>query len=53
MISHTTINLRKEYILKPESKTLWEKIKNKTRYYVTLDTGKIIDETLGAKVDEI
>lgn len=47
-----TINLRKEYVLKPEFKTLWEKIKNKTRYYVILDTEKIIDETVKA-IDEL
>lgn len=40
-----TISLRKQYVLKPEFKALWEKIKNKTRYYVTLDTEKIIEET--------
>lgn len=34
--------LRKEFMLKPEFKELWEKIKHKTRYAVKVDTGKLI-----------
>jgi len=43
---HTTVSLRKEYILKPEFKELWERIKSKTRYYVTVDTPKLVEETV-------
>lgn len=38
--------LRKEYILKPEFKELWEKIRHKTRYTVKIDTKKVIDEVV-------
>ena len=40
--------LQKEYILKPEFKNLWEKIKHKTRYAVTVDTDKLINEVVEA-----
>lgn len=38
------INLRKEFLLKPEFKQLWDKIKNKTKYSVTVDSEKLIGE---------
>lgn len=38
--------LRKEYLLKPEFKELWENIKHKTRYTVKIDTQKLIDEVV-------
>ena len=38
--------LRKEYKLKPEFKKLWERIKHKTRYAVTIDTEKLISEVV-------
>lgn len=38
--------LRKEFTLKPEFKELWERIKYQTRYAVTIDTGKLIDDVL-------
>lgn len=38
--------LRKEYILKPEFKELWENIKHKTRYTVKIDTQKLIGEVI-------
>ena len=38
--------LRKEYKLKPEFKELWERIKHKTRYAVTIDTEKLIGEVV-------
>ena len=41
-----TSRLRKEYMLKPEFKNLWEKISRKTRYAVTLDTEKLLAEVL-------
>ena len=41
-----TATLRKEYILKPEFKELWEHIKHKTRYAVNVDTDQLIDEVV-------
>lgn len=38
--------LRKEFILKPEFQELWERIKHKTRYAVTIDTDKLISEVV-------
>ena len=38
--------LRKEYTLKPEFKELWERIKHKTRYAVTVDTELLIKEVI-------
>lgn len=38
----TTIKLRKSYMLKPEFKALWDKIKHKTQYAVQVDTAKLI-----------
>ena len=38
-----TATLRKEYILKPEFKELWEHIKHKTRYAVKVDTELLIN----------
>ena len=38
--------LQKEYKLKPEFKELWERIKHKTRYAVTIDTEKLIREVV-------
>lgn len=38
------INLRKEYLLKPEFKELWDKIKDKTKYSVEIDSERLIDE---------
>ena len=40
--------LRKEYTLKPEFRELWERIKHKTRYAVTVDTNKLIGEVVAA-----
>lgn len=41
-----TIKLRKAHMLKPEFKQLWERIRHKTRYAVTIDAGKLIDGVL-------
>ncbi len=41
-----TSKLRKRYILKPEFKALWEKIKHKTRYAVHIDTKKLIKDVI-------
>lgn len=38
--------LRKEYLLKPEFKALWERIKHKTRYAVHIDTPKLIADVV-------
>jgi type III restriction enzyme len=42
----TQIKLRKNFMLKPEFKALWDKIKHKTQYAVRVDTGKLIADTL-------
>ena len=42
----TTIKLRKSYMLKPEFKVLWEKIKHKTQYAVRVDSDKLIADVL-------
>ena len=39
-------HLRKEYLLKPEFKQLWERIKHKTRYAVHIDTPGLIASVL-------
>jgi type III restriction enzyme len=46
-----TIKLRKQFLLKPEFKELWEKIKHKTRYSVQIDTAKLVTDTVG-ELDE-
>lgn len=38
------IRLRKEMTLKPEFRELWERIKQKTRYTVEIDTERLIDD---------
>ncbi len=38
--------LRKEYLLKPEFKELWERIKHKTRYSVNIDSEKLIADVV-------
>ncbi len=38
--------LRKEYLLKPEFKELWERIKHKTRYVVKIDTENLLDDVV-------
>ena len=40
------IALRKKYLLKPEFKELWEKIKHRTRYAVTVDSPKLIADVI-------
>jgi type III restriction enzyme len=42
----TTLKLRKAYVLRPEFKQLWERIKQKTRYAVTIDPEKLIEDVL-------
>ncbi|HEX7594146.1 MAG TPA: DEAD/DEAH box helicase family protein, partial [Anaerolineae bacterium] len=38
--------LRKEFMLKPEFKELWERIKHKTRYAVKIDSEKLIADVI-------
>jgi type III restriction enzyme len=38
--------LRKEFVLKPEFKELWERIKYRTRYAVKIDTDKLIADVV-------
>ncbi|MBI3611382.1 MAG: DEAD/DEAH box helicase family protein [Nitrospirae bacterium] len=38
--------LRKQYILKPEFRELWERIKHKTRYAVKINTEKLLNEVV-------
>ena len=42
------IKLRKQWLLKPESKELWERIKHKTRYVVKIDTERLLAATVTA-----
>jgi type III restriction enzyme len=42
---------RKEYQLKPEFKELWERIKHKTRYLVSIDTDRLIEDAV-AELDQ-
>lgn len=39
-----SLALRKGHLLKPEFEELWEKIKHRTRYAVTIDSAKLIDD---------
>ena len=41
-----TLRLRKAHMLKPEFKELWARIKHKTRYAVTIDSAKLIEDVL-------
>ena len=40
--------LQKAYMMTPEFKELWERIKHKTRYAVDIDTDRLIDEVVTA-----
>jgi len=42
----TTIKLRKHFMLKPEFKELWERIRPKTRYAVSIDTERLIESVV-------
>ncbi|WP_431202257.1 DEAD/DEAH box helicase family protein [Bradyrhizobium betae] len=41
------LRLRKAYLLKPEFQELWDKIKHRTRYAVTIDSAKLIADVVG------
>ena len=40
--------LKKKRLLKPEFKELWNRIKHKTRYAVTIDTARLLDDVIPA-----
>ena len=40
------VKLRKNYVLKPEFKQLWERIKHKTRYAVKIDTERLLADVV-------
>jgi type III restriction enzyme len=40
------VKVRKEFLLKPEFKELWERIKHKTRYAVKIDSAALLTEVL-------
>ncbi|MBX3037689.1 MAG: DEAD/DEAH box helicase family protein [Anaerolineales bacterium] len=42
----TTVKLRKGFELKPEFKELWNRIKHKTRYTVTIDSQKLVNDVV-------
>jgi type III restriction enzyme len=41
-----SLNLRKSCMLKPEFQELWNRIKRRTRYAVTIDTAKLVDDVV-------
>jgi len=45
------VHLRKERYLRPEFKELWERISRKTRYAVTVDTERLVNEVVLALHD--
>lgn len=40
------LKLRKSYLLKPEFQELWNKIKHRTRYAVTIDSAKLVTDVV-------
>jgi type III restriction enzyme len=44
----TMVSLRKEYVLKAEFKELWERIRSKTKYQVTIDSLRLVEEVVKA-----
>lgn len=42
------VQLRKEYVLKPEFQALWERIRRKTRYAVRVDTERLVADVVAA-----
>ena len=44
----TTLRLRKGHMLKPEFKELWDRIRHKTRYAVTIDSKRLVEDVLPA-----
>lgn len=46
-----SLALRKGHLLKPEFKELWDKIKHRTRYAVSIDSPKLIDDVVNDMAD--
>lgn len=46
-----SLALRKGHLLKPEFKELWDKIRHRTRYAVTIDSAKLIDDVAADMAD--
>ena len=42
----TTLRLRKAHMLKPEFKELWDRIRHKTRYAVTIDSHRLVEDVV-------
>ncbi len=42
----TTLRLRKAHMLKPEFRELWDRIKQKTRYAVSIDSHRLVEDVL-------
>jgi len=45
---HRTVTLNKERVLSPQFQDLWDKIKQRTRYTVTIDTEKLLADAMPA-----
>ena len=45
-VERATAHMRKEYTLRPEFKELWERIKHKTRYAVTVDSRRLVRDVV-------
>ncbi len=43
-----TVRQRKRYMLSPEFKELWERIKHKTRYAVRIETARVLEDVVPA-----
>lgn len=50
--SRKAATLRKQYMLKPEFKGLWDQIRRKTRYRVSIDTDNLLDGVM-PEINEI
>jgi type III restriction enzyme len=46
-----SLALRKGHLLKPEFQELWEKIRHRTRYAVSIDSAKLIDDVAADMAD--
>lgn len=46
-----SLALRKGHLLRPDFKELWDKIKHRTRYTVTIDTDKLIEDVVADMAD--
>jgi len=48
-----TVHPRKEFQLRPEFRELWERIRDKTRYAVRIDTDRLVDDVAGELDGEV